>query len=116
MKKDREDSSRHPSSSVQPSAPIHRPSKRFGQNFLTDKTIIKKIVAALNPQPNETIVEIGPGRGALTLPLIELAGQLVAIEFDRNLIPILIDAFGEEKNFGLSNRFVWPSRTECCCR
>jgi len=101
MKKDREDSSLHPSSSRQPSAPIHRPSKRFGQNFLTDKTIIKKIVAALNPQPNETIVEIGPGRGALTLPLIELAAQLVAIEFDRNLIPILIDAFGEEENFKL---------------
>jgi 16S rRNA (adenine1518-N6/adenine1519-N6)-dimethyltransferase len=101
MKKDR-DSSLHPSPFIlHPSPSVHRPSKRFGQNFLTDKTIIKKIVAALNPQPNETIVEIGPGRGALTVPLVELAGQLVAIEFDRNLTPILIDAFGKEKNFKL---------------
>jgi 16S rRNA (adenine1518-N6/adenine1519-N6)-dimethyltransferase len=102
MKKDREASPLHPSSSiVQPSSTSHRPLKRFGQNFLTDKSIIKKIVEALNPQPNETIVEIGPGRGALTAPLMERAGQLVAIEFDRNLIPILVDAFGKNENFKL---------------
>src|SRR6185312_4163492 len=102
MKKDRDDPSPHPSAFLlPPPSSIHRPSKRFGQNFLTDKTIIKKIVGALNPQPNETIVEIGPGRGALTVPLIELSGQLVAIEFDRNLIPILVDAFGQEENFKL---------------
>ncbi|HBB86603.1 MAG TPA: ribosomal RNA small subunit methyltransferase A [Blastocatellia bacterium] len=92
----------HPSSfSLHPSAPGHRPSKRFGQNFLTDKSIIKRIIAALNPLPGETIVEIGAGRGALTAPLIERAGQLVAIEFDRNLIPILVDAFGAQENFKL---------------
>jgi 16S rRNA (adenine1518-N6/adenine1519-N6)-dimethyltransferase len=102
MKKDREASSLHPSSSIlQPSSTIHRPSKRFGQNFLTDKSIIKRIVESLNPQPGETIVEIGPGRGALTAPLIERAGQLVAIEFDRNLIPILVNAFGKKENFKL---------------
>ena len=84
-----------------PSASGHRPSKRFGQNFLTDKSIIKRIIEALNPQPGETIVEIGPGRGALTAPLIERTGQLVAIEFDRNLIPILIKTFGESENFKL---------------
>lgn len=102
MKKDHDASSLHPSAfSIQRSAVIHRPSKRFGQNFLTDKSIIKKIVEALNPQPNETIVEIGPGRGALTAPLMERAGQLVAIEFDRNLIPILVNAFGKKENFKL---------------
>jgi len=102
MKKDREASSLHPSSSIlQPSSPIHRPSKRFGQNFLTDKSIIKRIVWALDPQAGETIVEIGPGRGALTAPLIERAGHLIAIEFDRNLIPVLADAFGTKENFKL---------------
>jgi 16S rRNA (adenine1518-N6/adenine1519-N6)-dimethyltransferase len=102
MKKDREDSSLHPSPFLlQPSSPVHRPSKRFGQNFLTDKSIIKRIIEALDPRPGETIVEIGPGRGALTAPLIERAGQLVAIEFDRNLIPILINTFGKSENFKL---------------
>src|SRR6476660_8743180 len=100
MKKDLDDSSLPPSSfSLQPSSPVHRPSKRFGQNFLTDKSVIKRIIEALNPQPAETIVEIGPGRGALTAPLIERAGKLVAIEFDRNLIPILINTFGKHENF-----------------
>jgi 16S rRNA (adenine1518-N6/adenine1519-N6)-dimethyltransferase len=102
MKKDREASSLHRSAfSLQPSSTIHRPSKRFGQNFLTDKSIIKRIIESLNPLANETIVEIGPGRGALTTPLVERAGKLVAIEFDRNLIPILVNAFGKKENFKL---------------
>src|SRR6266478_3542583 len=92
----------HPSSFILPtSAPVHRPSKRFGQNFLADKSIIKRIIEALNPQPGETIVEIGPGRGALTAPLLERAGHVIAIEFDRNLIPVLADAFGTQENFKL---------------
>ena len=95
MKKDHDASSLHPSSTT------HHPSKRFGQNFLTDKSTIKKIVDALNPQLSETIVEIGPGRGALTAPLLERAGRLVAIEFDRNLIPILESTFGNKENFKL---------------
>ena len=102
MKKDREASSLHPSSfMLQPSSTIHRPSKRFGQNFLTDKSIIKRIVEALNPQTDETIVEIGPGRGALTGPLLQRSGRLIAIEFDRNLIPLLEQKFGTQKNFKL---------------
>src|ERR1051325_12061190 len=76
-------------------------SKRFGQNFLTDKTIISRIIEALNPQPQETIVEIGPGRGALTRPLLEHAGRVVAIEFDRNLIPLLNETFAWKDNFQL---------------
>src|SRR6266404_861180 len=95
MKKDREASMLHPSSF------IPHPSKRFGQNFLTDKSTIKRIIEALNPQADETIVEIGPGRGALTAPLIGRAGHLIAIEFDRNLIPVLVDAFGTKENFKL---------------
>lgn len=68
---------------------MHRARKRFGQHFLTDQNIIRKIVAAINPQPGQHLVEIGPGQGALTLPLLEDAGQLEVVELDRDLIPIL---------------------------
>ncbi len=79
----------------------HRPSKKFGQNFLTDQRIIQRIIDALDPAPDETIVEIGPGEGALTSHLINKAGHLVAIEFDRNLIPALAQRFGANRNFSL---------------
>lgn len=68
---------------------LHRARKRFGQNFLQDQHIISKIIAAINPQAGDRIVEIGPGKGALTVPLLEQAGQLDVIELDRDLIPIL---------------------------
>jgi len=77
------------------------PSKRLGQNFLTDQRIIQRIVETLAPNTDETIVEIGSGRGALTKSLLEKAGHVVAIEFDRNLIPLLQESFGSEKNFTL---------------
>lgn len=64
---------------------MHFARKRFGQHFLHDPGVIERIVAAFNPQPGETIVEIGPGRGALTLPLLERAQVLHAIELDRDL-------------------------------
>jgi 16S rRNA (adenine1518-N6/adenine1519-N6)-dimethyltransferase len=83
------------------SSQAFHPSKRLGQNFLTDKRIIQRIVEALAPNADETIVEIGPGRGALTESLLEKAGRLVAIEFDRHLIPILEESFGSKKNFKL---------------
>jgi 16S rRNA (adenine1518-N6/adenine1519-N6)-dimethyltransferase len=82
-------------------APSFYPSKRFGQNFLTDPGIINRIVEALEPRADETIVEIGPGKGALTAPLLERAGSLVAIEFDQNLIPLLGDKFNGHPNFKL---------------
>jgi 16S rRNA (adenine1518-N6/adenine1519-N6)-dimethyltransferase len=67
----------------------HQPRKRFGQNFLTDKNIVGKIVAAIAPRPGENLVEIGPGLGALTRPLLEKAGRLQVVELDRDLIPQL---------------------------
>jgi 16S rRNA (adenine1518-N6/adenine1519-N6)-dimethyltransferase len=85
---------------LHPSTP-HHPSKRFGQNFLTDQRIIQRIVEELDPRADETIVEIGSGKGALTAPLLERAGVLVAIEFDENLIPILADKFNGKSNFRL---------------
>jgi len=64
----------------------HRPRKRFGQNFLHDPAIIDRIVAAIQPRPGDRLVEIGPGQGAITLPLLQAAGRLVVIELDRDLI------------------------------
>jgi 16S rRNA (adenine1518-N6/adenine1519-N6)-dimethyltransferase len=86
---------------LHPSSFIHHPSKRLGQNFLTDQRVIQRIVESLGPRSDETIVEIGPGRGALTKALLDKAGCLVAIEFDRNLIPILEESFGSKQNFTL---------------
>jgi 16S rRNA (adenine1518-N6/adenine1519-N6)-dimethyltransferase len=63
--------------------------KRFGQNFLRDQNVIDKIVRAINPQPGQHVVEIGPGRGAMTWPLLDALGSLTAIEIDRDLIPLL---------------------------
>jgi 16S rRNA (adenine1518-N6/adenine1519-N6)-dimethyltransferase len=63
----------------------HRPRKRFGQHFLVDDGVTARIVAAVQPRPGETLVEIGPGLGALTQPLLERAGALTVIELDRDL-------------------------------
>jgi 16S rRNA (adenine1518-N6/adenine1519-N6)-dimethyltransferase len=68
---------------------MHRPRKRFGQHFLCDKTIIEHLIMAINPQPGEHFVEIGPGLGALTKSLLPAVGQLEVIEIDRDLIPKL---------------------------
>ena len=62
-----------------------RPRKYFGQHFLHDRNIIDKIIAAIAPQPDEHFVEIGPGRGALTGPLLDHAAQVDVIEIDRAL-------------------------------
>lgn len=67
----------------------HQARKRFGQHFLHDQHIIQKIVAAINPQTGEHLVEIGPGLGALTKALLPLVSNLDAIEIDRDIIPKL---------------------------
>ena len=66
-----------------------RARKRFGQHFLHDPGVIARIVAAIDPRPGERIVEIGPGRGALTRPLLERCKRLEVIEIDRGVIPVL---------------------------
>ncbi|WP_245778822.1 16S rRNA (adenine(1518)-N(6)/adenine(1519)-N(6))-dimethyltransferase RsmA [Dokdonella immobilis] len=72
-----------PSSSDTP----HVTRKRFGQHFLHDAGIIARIVQAVDPKPGQRIVEIGPGDGAITLPLLRKAGRLTVIELDRDLVP-----------------------------
>jgi 16S rRNA (adenine1518-N6/adenine1519-N6)-dimethyltransferase len=69
--------------------------KRFGQNFLQDRHVVARILEAVRPQPGDRLVEIGPGRGALTSGLVSGAGSITAIEIDRDLIPTLQARFGE---------------------
>lgn len=64
----------------------HMARKRFGQNFLSDPNIIRKIVGAIAPEAGQHLVEIGPGLGALTVPLLEACGHLHVVEIDRDLI------------------------------
>ncbi len=67
----------------------YRPKKRFAQHFLSDVSIIDKIIACLHAKPTDTFVEIGPGMGAITLPLLDALGKLHAVELDRDVIPHL---------------------------
>jgi 16S rRNA (adenine1518-N6/adenine1519-N6)-dimethyltransferase len=71
----------------------HRPRKRFGQNFLIDRGIVQRIVAAIAPMPGDRVVEIGPGEGVLTALLLERLPRLDAIEIDRDLCAALARRF-----------------------
>jgi len=66
--------------------------KHLGQHFLHEKGVINKIVQAVDPQPGDRLVEIGPGQGAITFPLLDRHGALTVIEFDRDLIAPLTEA------------------------
>ena len=67
----------------------HKPRKRFGQNFLVDNQVINQIISTIAPKKDDNIIEIGPGKGALTFPLAEYLEHLSVIEIDRDLITIL---------------------------
>ncbi|MCR9107158.1 MAG: 16S rRNA (adenine(1518)-N(6)/adenine(1519)-N(6))-dimethyltransferase RsmA [Gammaproteobacteria bacterium] len=84
----------------------HRPRKRFGQNFLQDAGVIARIVAAINPQAEDHLVEIGPGEGAITAGLVDCGATLDVIELDRDLIPALLASYGLRANFTLHNADV----------
>lgn len=75
----------------------HRARKRFGQNFLSDPNIIRKIVEAIRPQSDDRVVEIGPGLGALTEPLLERLAHLHVVEIDRDLIARLHERWPAER-------------------
>ena len=67
----------------------HQARKRFGQNFLVDDQIVNRIVTTISPKKSDNIVEIGPGKGALTFPLLQNLDHLSVIEIDRDLISLL---------------------------
>ena len=67
----------------------HKARKRFGQNFLHDHGVIRRIVACIGPKKGQRIVEIGPGKGALTEGIISVTERMDVVELDRDLIPIL---------------------------
>lgn len=75
----------------------HTPRKRFGQHFLHDPHVLSRIVAAIDPQPGDILVEIGPGEGALTRPLLERVRSLTAVEIDRDLAGALSMEFPTER-------------------
>ncbi len=72
----------------------HRPRKRFGQHFLHDANVIDRLVGAIAPRPDDHLVEIGPGEGVLTAPVLEKAGALTVIELDRDLASTLLERLG----------------------
>jgi 16S rRNA (adenine1518-N6/adenine1519-N6)-dimethyltransferase len=112
---------RHSAELHPPSFILHPfPKRRFGQNFLVDKNVVSRILDAVQPKSNETIIEIGPGRGALTARLLETGARVIAIEFDRDLIPQLRAQFADYANFNLIEadaltvdfcRLAQPART-----
>lgn len=71
--------------------------RRFGQNFLHDPAILQRIVRAIDPRPQDRMLEIGPGRGALTEPLLERLERLEAVEIDRDLAAALRERFPPER-------------------
>ena len=76
---------------------LPRAKKRFGQHFLTDRHYIARIISAIAPQPDDVLVEIGPGPGAITQPLMGRLNHLHAVEVDRDLAGALRVQFGEDK-------------------
>lgn len=78
-----------------------RAKKSLGQNFLRDNAFVERIVDSLDLSDKDTVFEIGSGQGALTGKLIEKAGRVIAIEFDRDMIAILDERFGSADNFEL---------------
>jgi 16S rRNA (adenine1518-N6/adenine1519-N6)-dimethyltransferase len=75
----------------------HKAKKKFGQNFLVDEQIIANIIAEIRPEPGDNMVEIGPGLGALTRPLLEKLNKLHVVEIDRDIIARLESDYPEDK-------------------
>ena len=75
----------------------HEAKKRFGQNFLVDQNIIADIIRAIRPEANDNMVEIGPGLGALTRPLLKQLNKLHVVEIDRDIIARLKTDYPQDK-------------------
>jgi 16S rRNA (adenine1518-N6/adenine1519-N6)-dimethyltransferase len=75
--------------------------RSLGQNFLVDQNYVKKIVAALDLKDTDTVIEIGPGRGAITELLVESGANVTAVELDRDFVPMLREQFAVNDNFSV---------------
>ena len=80
---------------------MHTPRKRFGQNYLQDAGIINSIISSLHIKKNEHFIEIGPGQGALTEPLLNKGIRLDVVELDRDLVEVLVKKFDRYVNFNI---------------
>ena len=80
--------------------------KKFGQNFLIDTHVLEKIISAAHITKEDMVLEIGPGIGTMTQYLAEAAGKVIAVEIDKNLIPILSDTLSEYQNVRIINEDV----------
>ena len=80
--------------------------KKFGQNFLIDAHVLNKIIASADITKDDCVLEIGPGIGTMTQYLAEAAGKVVAVEIDRNLIPILSETLADYENVTVINEDV----------
>ena len=80
--------------------------KRFGQNFLIDEHVLNKIISGAEINKDDTVLEIGPGIGTLTQALCEAAGEVIAVEIDRDLIPILEKTLDSFKNVRIINEDI----------
>jgi 16S rRNA (adenine1518-N6/adenine1519-N6)-dimethyltransferase len=83
----------------------HIAKKKFGQNFLKDAAIIHGIIQSINPLPSDLLIEIGPGLGALTKPLLEKTNRLLAIELDRDIVGWIENEYSK-KNITVFNEDV----------
>ncbi len=83
----------------------HIAKKKFGQNFLKDASIIHAIIQSINPLPDDALIEIGPGLGALTKPLLEKSNHLLAIELDRDIVSWMENEY-PKKNITIFNEDV----------
>jgi 16S rRNA (adenine1518-N6/adenine1519-N6)-dimethyltransferase len=75
---------------------MHKPRKRFGQNFLHDASVIQRIISVIQPATGQNMVEIGPGEGALTEELLPIVGHLDVVELDRDLVPHLRNTLADK--------------------
>lgn len=83
-----------------------RPSRRLGQNFLIDQSVVKKIVDAANVSQGDLVIEVGPGTGSMTRELAARAGKVVAVEIDRHLIPVLKQGLAGFSNVEILNKDI----------
>lgn len=79
------------------------PSKKYGQNYLIDESVIENIISVSELQKKDTVVEVGPGFGVLTLPLVEKAGEVISFEIEKKLQPYWEEKLKQHKNL----KFVW---------